>query len=56
MIALAEMRLVLARLMWNFELSVAPGKQLEWMKQKMYIVVQKEPVRVRIRPRVGGSY
>ena len=52
LIALAEMRLVLARLVWNFDLSMAPGKQLNWMEQKMYIVVQKEPIRVKIKPRV----
>ena len=51
-LALAQLRLVLARMVWSFELEMAPGRGLEWMKQKTYIVVQKEPVRVRMRRRV----
>ena len=51
LVAWAEMRLILARLVWNFDLSMAPGKQINWMELKMYIIVQKEPIRVRIRPR-----
>lgn len=50
---MAELRLVLARLVWNFDLSAAPGKQIKWMDFKTYIVVQKEPIRIVIKAREG---
>lgn len=48
LVALAELRLVLARLVWNFDLSVAPERQINWMDLKTYIVVQKEPIKIMI--------
>ena len=51
-LAMAQLRLVLARMVWNFDLEMGPGRGLEWMKQKTFIVVQKEPVEVRVRKRV----
>lgn len=48
-VAWAEMRLVLARMVWNLDLSVAPGKQVNWMDLKTYVVVQKEPIMIRIK-------
>ncbi|KAI1387309.1 cytochrome P450 [Hypoxylon trugodes] len=49
--ALAEMRLVLARLVWKFDMSIAPGGHVEWGRLKTYVVVQKEPINVIIRER-----
>lgn len=45
----AELRLVLARLVWNFDLQSAAGKGVNWFELKNYIVVQKEPIWVTIR-------
>ena len=51
-LALVEMQLIIARLVWNFDLSMAdPSKPLDWNKQKTYIFVQKEPVMVRLKIR-----
>ena len=51
-LALAELRLVLARLVWAFGLGVPEGqKGLDWRTLKTYIIVQKEPVWVRLRMR-----
>ncbi|KAK6599736.1 cytochrome P450 [Botrytis cinerea] len=47
----AELRLVLARLVWNFDLQGADGKGVDWFELKNYIVVQKEPIWVTIRER-----
>ncbi|KAF5873019.1 putative cytochrome p450 protein [Botrytis fragariae] len=47
----AELRLVLARLVWNFDLQGAGGKGVNWFELKNYIVVQKEPIWVAIRER-----
>jgi cytochrome P450 len=46
-IAWAEMRLVVARLLWNFDLE--PVDRLEWKSQKTYYLWQKERFRVRLR-------
>ncbi|TGO62839.1 hypothetical protein BELL_1102g00030 [Botrytis elliptica] len=47
----AEVRLVLARLLWNFDLQSAGGKGVDWLALKNYIVVQKEPIWVTVRER-----
>ncbi|KAF7898488.1 hypothetical protein EAF00_004934 [Botryotinia globosa] len=47
----AELRVVLARLVWNFDLQCADGKGVNWFELKNYIVVQKEPIWVTIRER-----
>lgn len=51
-LALVEMQLIISRLVWNFDISMAdPSKPLDWDKQKTYILVQKEPVMVRLKVR-----
>ena len=52
-VALAEMRLVLARLLWSFEMSVPEGhgEVLDWKSLKTYLVVQREPVWANLRLR-----
>ncbi|KAL9118644.1 MAG: hypothetical protein Q9187_004808 [Circinaria calcarea] len=50
-VALAELRVVLARLVWNFDLSIALGRQINWMDLKTYIVVQKEQIEIMIKAR-----
>ncbi|MCJ1316346.1 hypothetical protein MMC15_001667 [Xylographa vitiligo] len=47
--AWAEMRVVLAKMVWTFDLEPAPGHRLDWSKQKTYIVVQKEPVNILLK-------
>ncbi len=49
--ALAEMRLVLARLVWSFDISIALGKRVDWNRVKTYVVVQKEAIEVAIKER-----
>lgn len=51
-LAQVEMQLIIARLVWNFDISMAnPLNPLDWDKQKTYILVQKEPVMVRLKVR-----
>ena len=52
-LAWAEMRLILARMMWNFDISVAQRsdgtqKELDWARQKTWILVQKESFEVKL--------
>ena len=54
------MRLILARLVWNFDLEL-PGsseESLDWASQKSYVMIEKEPFYVRLgfaRGRGDGS-
>ncbi|KAI0509177.1 cytochrome P450 [Xylaria bambusicola] len=50
-LAMAEMRLVLAQLVWNFDLSQAPCTRINWNELKTFVVVQKEPVYVVLKKR-----
>ena len=47
-LAYLEMRLIMARMLWNFDLELA-DQDFEWTKQKAYIVWEKEPLMVRVK-------
>ena len=47
-LAWAEMRLVLARLVWAFDVE-ATGKSLKWAELRTFLLVEKEPLEVRLR-------
>ena len=51
MLALAQMRLVLAKMVWKFDLEAIEGKVLDWQSQKVYFILEKEPDIVRLRLR-----
>ncbi|KAI1463617.1 cytochrome P450 [Daldinia caldariorum] len=48
---LAEMRLVLARLVWEFDISMAQDKRLDWNRLKTYVMVQKDTIEIAIKKR-----
>ncbi|KAL0933999.1 cytochrome P450 ClCP1 [Colletotrichum truncatum] len=48
-LAYVEMRLILARLLWNFDVKLAPGYE-DWSKQKNYILWDKTPLKVHLTP------
>jgi hypothetical protein len=48
-LALVEMRIVLARLLWSFDLELGEGV-VEWNKCKIYITADKAPLWVRLKP------
>jgi hypothetical protein len=49
-LALAEMRLILARLLWAFDASEAdtPAGKLVWEEQRTFIVVEKKPFDIKL--------
>ncbi|KAI4925621.1 alanine transaminase [Alternaria conjuncta] len=49
--AMNEMRLALAKLFWNFDISLSPNSEKWWITQKSYLVWEKKPLMVSIRPR-----
>lgn len=51
LLALAQIRLLLAKMVWNFDIEAVPGRTLDWLSQKTFIVVEKKPVEVRLRIR-----
>ena len=52
-LAWAEMRIVLARLLWAFDIADEEGKGLDWESLKTLMIVQKEPLELRIKRREG---
>lgn len=51
-LAYVEMRVILARVLWNFDLAIAEDSR-DWMRgQKMYVVFEKSPLNVYFKPRV----
>jgi len=48
-----EMRLILAKIICNFDMELAAGSE-RWDEQKCFVLWNKGPLRVRIRPRVSA--
>ncbi|KAH8590694.1 cytochrome P450 [Bisporella sp. PMI_857] len=46
-LAWAEMRLIMARLVWAFDIE-GSGKPLRWATQKTFLLVEKQPILVKI--------
>lgn len=44
------MRLVLARLLFNFDIEATPAVQ-GWLNQKVHILWMKQPLWIKLRPR-----
>lgn len=44
-----EMRLILAKVLWNFDLELCPQSQ-NWADQKTYSLWEKHPLMVKMRP------
>lgn len=49
-LAYAEMRTIMARLVFNFDLTLAPESK-NWLDQKIYNLWQKPPLMVHLTPR-----
>ncbi|ROV90813.1 hypothetical protein VPNG_09856 [Cytospora leucostoma] len=50
-LAWAEMRLIMAKLVWNFDFKSVPGKLLRWEDLRTFLFVEKKPVFVNVRLR-----
>jgi len=49
-LAYAEMRQIIARMLWNFDFQLLEG-QNDWVDQDIYVVWQKKPLWVRLTPK-----
>lgn len=55
-LANAEMRLILCKMLWTFDLELLPGQE-EWMSsQKTYVIWHKGPLWVRLEPRAQFTH
>lgn len=52
-LARAELRLVLAKLIWKFDFAAVRGKVLEWEQLRTFLLVEKKPVMVNMGIRQG---
>ncbi|KAH8883758.1 cytochrome P450 [Thozetella sp. PMI_491] len=48
-LAYAEMRLILVRLLWNFDLELQ-AESKDWQQQKVYVLWEKKPLSVKLTP------
>jgi cytochrome P450 len=49
-LALVEMRLILARFLWNFDIELADSSK-DWMEQKVFLLWEKDGMNVKVTPR-----
>jgi cytochrome P450 len=50
-IAGAEMRLILAKLLWTFDFEEIEEKRLKWEDLRTFLLVEKKPIEVRMKLR-----
>ncbi|KAM7201352.1 cytochrome P450 [Rhypophila sp. PSN 637] len=43
-LAWAEMRLILAKLVWNFDIGVVAGRKIRWEDLRTFLLVEKKPI------------
>lgn len=47
--AYGELRVVLAKMVWNFDISMAiGGRDVDWTNQKCWFVTEKQPFNVNL--------
>ncbi|KAB8302765.1 hypothetical protein EYC80_006112 [Monilinia laxa] len=49
-LAYAEMRLIMTRILWNFDLELCDGMD-QWSQQRIYALWEKGPLMVKVHPR-----
>lgn len=47
---MVEMRLIMARVLYNFDLALAEPKESDWLNQKVFLVWEKPSLRVYATP------
>lgn len=44
------MRLIMAKLIWNFDIELHPETQTDWLDQKLFTLWEKSPLYVKLKP------
>ena len=55
-LAWLEMRLVVTRILWAFDITEEEGKHVEFDDFPMMMMVEKQPIMLRLRAREGAQY
>ncbi|KAK4216435.1 cytochrome P450 [Rhypophila decipiens] len=50
-LAWAEMRLILAKLVWNFDIEVVAGRKIRWEDLRTFLLVEKKPIMMKLGQR-----
>jgi cytochrome P450 len=50
-LAWAEMRLILSKMLFTFDFEAVEGKTLQWEDLRTFLLVEKKPIHVRLKPR-----
>jgi cytochrome P450 len=53
-LAYNEMRLILARVLWNFDLELCPESE-NWTEQKIFFLWEKLPLFLKLKKKRGGE-
>lgn len=51
-LAKAEMKLILCKMIWNFDLALAESNPEDWTDQKAFLLYEKIPLNVMISPKM----
>lgn len=52
---MTEIRLVMARLLWRFDMSLASDGDENWLDQKCFLLWQRRPLKIRLERVVRGE-
>lgn len=52
-LAWAEMNMILAKVIWSFDLELGEGMKEDWSDQRVWLAHEKAPLYVKISPRAG---
>ncbi|MCJ1378123.1 hypothetical protein MMC17_001219 [Xylographa soralifera] len=50
-LALAEMKLILAKVFWHFDLALSEKTQEDWCDQRSYLIYEKKPLYIKLKLR-----
>lgn len=51
-LAWAEVELILAKIFWSFDLELSERSPKDWTHQRVYLLLEKLPLFVHLKPRV----
>lgn len=50
-LAMAELRLIISKLVWAFDFETIDGNVLNWEDLRVFLLIEKKPIQVKIKPR-----
>ena len=50
-LAWMQMRIALAKLVWHFDMDVVEKERLDWATLRLFVLVEKKPVKIKFKAR-----